>query len=70
MKTMEGGFRLEARESWRKSHRMFKITKLEGKNSCLYLELTLNHSYPDSNFMIIKIQNMFKAYLSVIVTLF
>ncbi|XP_022154303.1 uncharacterized protein LOC111021598 [Momordica charantia] len=42
----------------RKSHRMFEISVLEEVHSCLYAELTHDHSQLDSNFMCNEIQNI------------
>ena len=48
---------------------MFEITRLEGEHSCLYLELTQDHSQLNSNFISIKIKNMVRVYPSVTMTL-
>ncbi|XP_022149421.1 uncharacterized protein LOC111017851 [Momordica charantia] len=42
----------------RKSHGMFEISVLEEVHSCLYAELTQDHSQLDSNFMCNEIQNI------------
>ncbi|KAA0054283.1 uncharacterized protein E5676_scaffold45G00040 [Cucumis melo var. makuwa] len=49
------------RGSRRKSHELFEISLLEGEHSCLYSNLTQDHSRLDSNFMSIEIQNIVKA---------
>ncbi|XP_022139701.1 uncharacterized protein LOC111010548 [Momordica charantia] len=49
-------WRLRARR--RKSHGMFEISVLEEVHSCLYVELTQDHSQLDSNFMCNEIQNI------------
>ena len=48
---------------------MFEITKLGGNHSCLYSELSQDHSQLDSNFISIEVQNMVRAHPSVFMAL-
>ena len=47
---------------------MFEITKLQGEHSCLYSNLTQDHSQLDSNFTSVQIQNIVKVDPSVTVS--
>ncbi|XP_031737534.1 uncharacterized protein LOC116402427 [Cucumis sativus] len=60
-KQWTNGCNWRLRGTKRKSHGLFEITKLQGEHSCLYSNLTQDHSQLDSNFMSVQIQNMVKA---------